>query len=506
MIWLLLAVANDPDPYGGSGTWVAPPPLEQAVRDATIPPSATGAVFVPMMTEAHLEPQYMVLRGEQVIESPAGSKTWLRPGTYRVLVGTGAPEARLEYEVDVVEGETTFVPVEWSGLVVSVVNARGTSFRGSYEVVRLPARQFIALGRGASISEGEDLTTMILRPGLYMLLSEGESYRARKNFATVRLLPGELVHYTLVIDDATGDILGAGQLDEGAGALDVEGPWDVSMLLGGSMAINRADSVVGKSEGTSLDATAFVETVLGFSTDDHVAYARLYLEEAGSMSFSGDTYVSEIDQLRMEALYMWRLWRWFGPYARVSSESNLVPGRQEFEAPTDVVRIDVSGQEIGREQAVDSTKLTDSFSPIDLRVGAGARFDVNPRYWFRLTARAGFGSRNLFARNLFLMADDPGTPALDLVQKSDVHQNGAEGSILTELRLTRWVLFRAELDVLAPFSDWSRRLVDLQCTTALRLGSFASLNYTVRLVQDPALTEATQFDQAVLLRFAYKLF
>ncbi len=498
-------------PPDATATWLAPPPHVQAERDPQRPPPATGAIFVPTMSEARFEPKVLIGPAgaettgppEELLERPMGSRTWVRPGNYRVLVGSGDVGDRLEWEVKVVEGRTTFIPAEWAGLRVTVVNERGTPFRGTYELVRLPGRDYVGIGLGADLAQGETLNTWLLRPGTYMLLAAGESYRARKNFVTVRLVPGELVRYTLVLDETTGDVLGAGEIDESQPT--VEGPWHVSLLLGGGLSFNRASSVVGKPDGMSFDLNAFVESVGGFDRDSHLFYARLYIEEEGRLSLPEGFYLNLVDTFDVDLLYMYRLVSYFGPYVRTTFQTSLVPSFQDFETPTDVVRLGLNGEVKGTETAVIDTQLTVPFDPLDLRYGAGVRFDFTPTYWFDLKARTGVGARHLFARELFVNADDGATDAFEVREVPDFNQFGVEASLLTELRITRWVLLKAEADALMPFDAPADTALQLDATVSLRLASFASLNYILRLELDPAITDDLQLDQTVLLRFAYKV-
>ena len=495
------------DPHSGSATWQMPPPVEQADRDGQIPPAATGAIFVPAMTDPQGEPAYLVKKdGVTLVRTTVGRKTWVAPGTYRVLVGSGVPENMLEFEVDVVDGRTTFVPVEWSGLVVTVTSQRGTPFRGSYELVRLPEREYVGLGLGADIARGETLPTWLLRPGKYMILAAGESYRARKNFVTLRLVPGELVSYTLVLDESTGDLLGAGEVETSETVL-ADSPWSLSMVLGGSVQFNRADNVIGKESGMSLDISGFFETVAGYRDPNHIVYSRLYLEEEGTIRFPDQPYLKVVDELDLDLLYMYRLVPWFGPYGRFSMETHLVPGYLDFETPTDVRKVDRDGRQIGEvEKGLSDVEITPSFSPLDLRYGIGGRFDVAPAYWVSFSSRLGVGGRHVFANGLFIEGDQPGTPELDIARVADLTQFGAEGSLVGELRVTRWVQLKLELDILMPFDDTEHPVVDFRGQIALRLATFASLNYVIRIQEDIELQPETQLDQAVLLRFTYKIF
>ena len=199
------------DPHHGYQTWLAPSPQKQLERNAQLPSMLKGGIFVPSMTMGMNEPRYQIYKNDQKIEeSTTGTIIYVDPGDYTVTVGTPVTEERLEFDVHVVEGAVTTVPVEWSGLVVKVVDDHGTTIHGNYEIVSLPDRSYIGLGSGALINEGERLNTWLLWPGKYMIISAGEGYQARKNFITVSLEPGQLSRITLVLDEDTGDILGGG--------------------------------------------------------------------------------------------------------------------------------------------------------------------------------------------------------------------------------------------------------------------------------------------------------
>ena len=55
------------------------------------------------------------------------------------------------------------------------------------------------------------------------------------------------------------------------------------------------------------------------------------------------------------------------------------------------------------------------------------------------------------------------------------------------------------------YGDWEP-VIGLGSTLALRLASFASLNYVFDLERDPDLSTRSQIEHSLLLRFAYKVF
>jgi len=495
------------DPHGAHRTWDTARPAVQADQDPRIGPAATGAIFVPAMTDSVLEPPYVVrdADGDDVATTPMGRKTFVVPGRYTVLVGSGADEAKLKFDTVVVEGRITWVPVEWAGLVVNVVDARGNPFRGSYELVRMPERDYVGIGLGANIAQGERLNTWVLYPGKYMILVAGESYQARRNFATLRLPPGELVQYTLVLDSDTGELLGAGEIASFRPQQRSSG-WTGSLVLGGTFELNQSERVVGRTDGTLLGIAGFAESLFGYKNDVHLFYGRLNLEVGGDLRLPDQPFVSNVDELTLDLLYVYRVAPWFGPYVRASIETQVLPGIQPFEQPTDVRKLSASGVELGVETSRSSFTLAEPFSPIEPRYGTGVRFDANFGGVLNIATRVGVGGRHVYTRGLFILADDASTAEYEVRRVADVDQFGAEAALVAELTLGRWVVLKLDTSVLFPFDDYDETFVDFRGAITLRLTSFASLNYTVRIKDDPALSVDTQLDHAVLLRLAYKLF
>ena len=498
----------DGDPHCGVETWLQPSPAVQLEQDPALRPAASGGIFVPALTRSTSEPFYQVLQeGKLLDEKRTGRVSYVSPGVYTVLVGSGVPENKLEFEVNVVEGLVTFVPVEWGGLLINVVDERGTPFRGSYELVRMPSREYVGIGLGAELAQGEQLDTWLLWPGTYMILASGESYQARKNFTTLRLPPGQLIQYTIVLDTDTGDLMGAGEV-----AVETENRegWDLNLVLGGSVLFNQADKVIGKAEGQTLDVSAFIETIGGYLDPDHFVYARLNTEIGGSLRLAdanGSTdqpFVTTVDAINLDLLYAYRFLPWFGPYARTSLETTMLPSYQVFDEPTAIERYDSNGGFISGATDVLDVKLSEPFAPIDLEGGAGGRLDLSFGYWFNLDTRLGVGLRQVFARDLYVV-DSSSSDLVQIKQIEDANQIGAEAALILELSPTRWLLVKTDANLLAPFDDFSNPFLDFRGTITLRLSSIASLNYTIRVKDDPEILDETQVDQSLLLRFAYKV-
>jgi hypothetical protein len=508
------AEPTEADPHAGRQSWQGGSAEDQADRDPQLAPAATGAIFVPAMTDGRLEPQYIVraANGKETI-SRAGRKVYVLPGEYEVLVGSGSAESMLVFEATVVEGRTTFIPAEWGGIVIAVVDERGRPFRGTYELVTMPDRKYVGLGLGALLSEGERLNTWLLRPGTYMLITGNESYQARRNFATLRITPGQLITYTVVIDPDTGELKGAGEvnlLPESAG----EG-WDYNIVVGGSGEFNSASNVIGKSDGEVLSGSIFFESTAGYNAESHFAYGRFNFEGGGRVRLDlgcegteCDTrpFFATINEMNLDLLYVYRVVPWFGPYTRASFRTRPLPGIQEFSDEQNVRKINTDGQDVDYDTGVLETRLSDSFSPITLEAGMGPRVELNAGNFLKVNTRAGLGMRQFFALGLFVEDNDLSTEIERVFSEvEDITQFGIEGALILELNAGRWIQLQSTLSLLAPFDAFDQPVVDFRGNLALRLTSVFSINYTLRVIHDIQVIDQTQLDQSVLLRFAYRL-
>ena len=497
------------DPHKQSRTWLSRSPSQQISHDAQLRPLSGGGIFVPTMTGGHSEPKYQIYdaNGKNVDEARTGTTTYVPAGKYTVHVGTPVSHDNLEFQVNVVEGDITVIPVEWSGLIVKVVNDRGTTIRGNYEIVSLPDRSYIGLGTGALLNEGEMLSTWLLWPGKYMIISAGEGYQARKNFITVSLDPGELSRLTLVVDEETGDILGGGEIDTVDDEL-LERWWWASILIGGSIRFNHTKDVIGKAPGQLLDVSGFLESYFSMALKHHYLYMRLNAEIGGTIRFEENRpFITSVDDLNFELLYSYRFIDWFGPYVRFAFESNMAPAYLEKSSPYTVDVLDKNGDvEKTKEQMLD-VKLSPPFSPISLNTGAGGRVDVTAGSWLKFSSRIGIAYRRVIARDLFVVKwTDATSSILTLAPVDGSSQFGAEAAITLDLTPLRWFTLKTDLSIIEPFEDYKNPVIDLDVDAAIRLSSIASLSYTLRVNYDVSLIDKVQIDQYVQLRFSYKIY
>jgi hypothetical protein len=500
-------VPGDPDlaavsfPGERPETWLVAPSRIQAEQAGRLIPVGKGAIFVPAMSDPAREPPYVVEKDGEVVETAAmGSHAVLDPGIYRVLLGSGTLGDRFSRRVLVKERRTTIVPATWGGVVVNVVDERSVPFRGSYELVALPSRTNYGLGLGADIELGEEVRTWLLPPGTYMLIKTGESYQARTDFYTFRLLPGELLRLTLVQDRAEGSFLGAGQMSVSEQETEVK-DWLLHLVLGGDAEFNRRSDLVGYSSGYGFTLGGYLDFVAQYKPLEHLVYTRFKLEEK-QVKFPDQPWQKDLDELRVDGLYVYRILPWLGPYVRAGLQTQIFPSYLNFDRDTTLVDAE-DGEILGTGKR--RFEVGPSFAPIEVKGGAGLSFLITTSHVLDAQIRVGFGARALFNRGLYLQRDVADTPEVELLRKGDAYQYGAEATIVGSLRLTRWVIATTEFEFLEPFNDPGRPVFDWETTIGLRLVSFASLNYIFKLLADRERSDHLQTEHRVLLRFTWRI-
>ena len=485
-------------------TWDMPPTADQLERDPTLIPVGKGALFVPAMTDPAREPQYVVLKDDQIVQTvETGRRAVLDPGIYEVRHGSGALEERFARHVLVKEGRTTVVPATWCTLIINVVDDRSEPFRGSYELFRMPAGQNLGLGLGADVQLGDEVRAWVLEPGRYMLIKTGESPRARRDFYTFRLAPGELTKVVAVIDRLDGSLLGAGEVPFGgfdSGIQDLR----LHLLIGGDAEFSRRVGMAGYPSGYGFTLGGFLDFLVQYKPERHLVYMRLRLEEK-QVKLPDQPFQKDQDLLKLDTLYMFRALPWFGPYVRAGMDTNLFPGQVYFDNPTEVLEINGAGRTLGSFGRWDGKfTLTKSFAPIELRTGGGISFITTASYVLDANMRVGFGGRALFNRGLLAFQDYTPAGQYVVLRREDVFQYGMEATVVATLRPTNWLLATTELEFLETIEDPRHPVIDWESNVALRIVSFLSLNYINKTIYDLERGPGLQTEHRVLLRFTWQ--
>lgn len=507
--------------------WPAGMVRTQLDRDGNMIPFGKGAIFVPAMTSGLDEPPVAILKGgEQVAEGTSGQRIVLAPGTYTVRIGSGSGQQRLSVQATVRELGTTIVPVSWSALTVHVVDERYSSLRASYELIRVEDREYMGIGFGTDEQAGEPVSTWVLRPGLYKIVRVGENYRSRRNFATVRLLPGKHSHFLLVLDEETGDYRGGGEVPADELFRPQLGGFFGSLVIGGDVNMTHRSNVLGAQDGIAFNAEGFIDGRLSLELFDNPLIMRLQVEE-GITNNPNVPLQFDLDRIDLDTLYVYRIEPWIGPYLRFGLETNLFDNQAYLGREFNVIKRNASG-EVLVDEDTDNPRLRPSLGFISVREGLGLNMRAVKTVGAEVNVRAGLGARHRITNNLYELDPCSGDPSsnqytldsscqryadpasgLDTIVYQQVlgaDQVGAELILLATFRLTRYLLLNFEVDSLVtyPLED---SIIEAEGSLLLKLTSFLSLNYVVEFTRDPQLAvgDPNRIVNDIFLRFSVDL-
>lgn len=498
--------------------WSKDDPLNdhpEVLSDDTPMPLGYGAIFLPSLSnhKANGARQPLVVvsqNGKAVSEGRMGERIVLKPGTYQINYGSGSFEEQFTQQVEVESGRTVVIPPTYASLEINVMDKTFVPYRGTYELIRMETREDVGVGFGADEQQGEDVKIWVLKPGLYKIIQSGGTYRDRINFSTVRLSEGESTRFILVVDEETGDFLGAGEADEDK-TKEKTNKLKFTAVIGGDATFNR-DEQLGQQDGWLLGGNLFFDGSLRYNSDPHNWITRIELEEGQQRPAGAKHFQNVTDRFYLHSIYTYNLLKWFGPYVRAGVETKLLPRYIDFDSPTDVVELNKRGESLGgvdeegnnkpSRLGVTRIKLGGTFSPIQLKEGAGGNFRLMRSRYGELDLRAGFGARQTFARDT--LAYENGV----LLPVKENTLEGLEGTVVGLARITRSLTLSTEFEGFLPFSSDSDTLFTWRNQLSLRLSSFLSLNYRLNLTRDPNLGigDDVKSEHDIQLRFSYTLF
>jgi len=479
-------------------TWDALPPQAQLAQEARDDIKGLGRLFLPVMTDPDYEPVFTVsnLQDSVLKISKMGKSVWLRPGKYRIAFGSGSLDQVLRREVEIREEDATILEPDWSCLVIRIIDESRTSIREAYEIYSMPENDYFGVGYGAEEQLGEHLQTWILKPGLYKIVKLGEHVNTYKNFTTVRLLPGELTHFTIVVNSTT-DFLGAGIIEVGKKTRKVAN-WSLFSTLYGSFTLNSSNDVTTKNQETSMIFVAQLDYNIMYNSPHHFFSSRGLVEEGWNLQKKQTSFRSSLDRMQIKNIYIFYFIKQLGLYGRVFLETNLVPKNNYFDFPRNVTLLNENDQVIEQQSSIRRIQLSPNFSPLELKEGLGINLILLKSLRANLNIRTGMGWHQIFNRDLYNQTSDT---TFKLLTSS--FSWGPEASLIGSARISRNMLLSCELEGFYPEAKGERLDYEFENILNLKLSKNVSLDYTLRFRNKRSLSDYLLTDHIVLLRYSF---
>jgi len=507
-------------------TWEATAISEQISKDRTKVPMGKGGIFIPRMTELHDEPDIEIVdtAGKSVVSGEPGVTYSVEPGPYFIMIGSGTHKQRIVRRAVVEELRTTPVLPDWSGLIVEIIDTNEISFKGEYELVRIDEFEPFGRGSGADVSLGEAVKAWILKPGIYKILGRGESYNTLRNFITVRLMPGELTRLVLIEREYDFAILGGGTVDITSGKK-ISSNWKYGGSIGGNTqyvnTVDRKDDIRKKDYSSMLSLNSslwlrYLRNPIDWETS--VALNEGFnIYQTGSSSIS---LQSTTDDFKLRSLFIWRFYKWLGPYGSAELRTNLIQKTIQRDEKDYFLTLD-NNNVVNTDNLISSSKhkLNPSFCPLVIDIGGGVNIDAIDATYLDISVRIGAGSS--YSNFPDKYTEVPISKAkfdssqsqvvnksilLRFEPKTDVLEIGPVSYITGNLRIGRFGSAGASLKVFFPQNRLTKPDYDLNTILSWRIASGITLDYEYNyILKQPEKKDAVVnlSTNSVILRFSF---
>lgn len=479
---------------------------EQLALDVTVVPTGMGAIFVPSLTRAELEPPVLVYyRGERVAWGRTGERIVLPPGAYRVIVGRGPLTERPAVDVQVSDGVTAPVVPFFAALRVVAVNTNGEPVEVSYRV--RDALGGTVWGTGSTPESGRhgNAEAWPLPPGGVEIALEGDAQRA----ISLPIGAGQNVRYRLVVDG--GQLVRAELATEDLVAR--ERWWRLRWVVGGDVSLSSVRGALGSYNGDVWQAGVFTQAEMGVDKGNHLALLDLRLEQSWIGLSETDFETQKLlDEAQAELLYTYRLGRIAGPYARAMVRTSFFDTEVTPNNAQELTVVDIDGETVRTEQleAGEPLRLLDAFAPREFREGAGLSLTLVDNATVNFILRAGAGARQArYDDGIWIESQRDGT--LRAVLLADDTSFGAEGGLRAGLRLSSTFALGVEGDLYVPQDQLLEDaefnpIFRVDSTATLSVNSFMSLVYRFNVRKDAYEIDDPQLSHLLSLRLQHTLF
>ncbi len=363
--------------------------LEESIDDDL----SKGRVFIPYLTNPIWEPYYKIYhKNKQIIEGKTGNSIFLYPGDYRILFGSAQSSLDQYQQSITVEAEKTyFIEPQWGAVTIDIIDENREKIRTGYEIYN--AKNAISLGTKYSKEDNDydqSKSTWILLPGKYKFLKLGEPFNSLQNFFTFDLQKGEVKRLTIVLNSATYDIIGAGEIKTDQEMISKKSFWKNYLYLKGSFALNSNNQVNENDPETDFNFKGKIENRIKYDNYPYYLNFKQNINTSWIKSDENEKIRVTTDNLKLENTGIYYLTKLFGFYAEFNAQTKFFDNYYYFDDNKNIALVKNNNETILKE-GVNKIKLSNSFHPLDFSEELGINFTLIKNQNANLYLRSGLG-------------------------------------------------------------------------------------------------------------------
>jgi hypothetical protein len=291
--------------------------------------------------------------------------------------------------------------------------------------------------------------------------------------------------------------------------------WTYGLNLGANFSFNHNRKVVGSIDGTTMQIGGILKGHANLLRGTHEWNSSLVVEHGQTKTPQLDNFVKSTDNLELRSLYTWRVTPWFGPFARMRFQTQILPGYDVRADSVTIIRKEVDGTSTTETVAPQAQiNLTSAFEPMLLTESAGALATAVNVPEARVDFKLGLGGQHIFTRNGFALTDDADTPEIEYTRLQTSNSMGGEFEVEGNGQIAENIGWKFLTSLFYPFvTSFETDLkgadllhVELNAGLSVKLAEWLSFDYVLSAKYLPFIVNEWQVQNLGLLTAGFNLF
>ncbi|MBN2461323.1 MAG: membrane integrity-associated transporter subunit PqiC [Candidatus Cloacimonetes bacterium] len=460
------------------------------VFDEALVSEGKGLLLLPALTRSDNEPYYTIIdKYGYEMSGKIGTPIPLLPGTYSIHYGSGDDDQKIKKSgIEIVPRYKRIVEPDWGCLLVDVIDENRDFKKVRYELFDAENGESYGSEFPAEEEVGEQQKVWVLKPGLYKVTINNEPFNTYRDFTTVYVEEGKVQNLTIVVQtDEEGNptcLAGAGVLEETS--FDVEqGRFKLSSAIHGNVNINSDNETDEDNPETTITLNSQLDNHLMYDADP-LHYSMKNLIEVGTSKSEDTDFRVSSDEFDIKNTLIYYFIRNLGFYCRFDANSHFFEEKYHSASNFYYTKINTDGEIIEEDQLDDEVIIKPSIYPLVLKEGFGVNYRLLNFSRATLSLRAGFGLRQDFNRDVFVLTgieidEEEDIEYRTYMEEESTDTRGTEVSLVGNFQLPFGITYTTNADFLFPFKKEDITTLEWENIVNLRLFKYISLDYKLKL-------------------------
>jgi opacity protein-like surface antigen len=228
------------------------------------------------------------------------------------------------------------------------------------------------------------------------------------------------------------------------------------------------------------NALAYIALIEGKSVQDLAStnWATEYKFAYGQAKLGDKGIRKTDDKIDLSSIILYKMDVYVNPFASISFKSQFSTGYKYTDT--------------------NQTAVSDFLDPAYSTQAVGMGYQPMKE----LKTRLGVGLRETFTKNYPIYADDPATTD---TEKTKI-EGGLESVSEAEIPIDSSVMFKAKLELFAPFKTLDQIIVRSDNTLLVKISKYVNVNFNLQFINDRVVSPRTQIKEALALGLTYTVF